>query len=253
MARMTYLEIVRDVLLEVTNGGVYCTTIDESIESTQIAEIVKNTYYHIIDGRNWPHLFTLFQLTETSASTPTHFTISTNVMDIDFIKYNKVRAGETRNRYEEIYYREPKEFIEILNGRVSDNSNVTIITDTSGLPLNIHNDRPPQYYTSFDDSSIVMDSFDNAVETFLKTAKNQCHGKIYPTVTRTDSFIFDLPTEAFSYLLNESKSVAFLLIRNQPHAKAEQASTTQRRRMSWQAWTIDKKNTYPDFGRKKRK
>src|SRR5574339_547395 len=145
MARMTYLEIVRDVLLEVTNGGVYCTTIDESIESTQIAEIVKNTYYHIIDGRNWPHLFTLFQLTETSASTPTHFTISTNVMDIDFIKYNKVRAGETRNRYEEIYYREPKEFIEILNGRVSDNSNVTVITDTSGLPLNIHNDRPPQY------------------------------------------------------------------------------------------------------------
>ena len=54
----------------------------------------------------------------------------------------------------------------------------------------------------------------------------------------------------FSYLLNESKSVAFLLIRNQPYIKAEEYAKTQKRRMSWQAWTIDKKNTYPDFGRK---
>ena len=141
----------------------------------------------------------------------------------------------------------------MLNARISTDSNVDIITDTSGLPILVYNDRPPTYYTSFDDDAIVMDAYDNAVETFIKTAKNQCYVKKYPTVTMCDNFVFDLPTEAFSYLLAEAKSVCFLTLKQMQNPKAEQHSNTQRRRMSWESWNIDKQNSYPNFGRKSRK
>lgn len=250
---MTYLEIVRDIMLDVTNGGVWVTTIDESLESTQIAEIVKETYYRIIDGRDWPHLYNLFQLTQTSASTPTHLTIATNMVKIEYIKYDKRISTDTRSKYLDITYKTPFEFMSILNARVSDATNVDIITDPSGLPLNVYNDRAPQYYTSFTDDVIVCDSYDSDVETYLRTNKNQCYGKLYPTVTREDSHTFDLPTEGFSYLLSEAKSTASLLMKGAPNQKAEQHSVSQRRKMSWEAYNLNKMNTYPNFGRVSKK
>ena len=253
MARMTYLEIVRDIMLDVTNGGVWVRTIDESIESTQITEIVKETFYRIIDSREWPHLYSLFQLTETSASTPTHFTVPSNAVRIEYIKYDKRLSTDTRNKYLEVIYKTPLDFMNLLNARVSDASNVTIITDTSGLPLNIYNDKAPTYYTSFDNESVVMDAFDNTVETYLKTAKNQCYSKMYPTVTRTDTAVFDLPNEAFTYLLSEAKATASLSMKGIANLKAEQHSQSQKRRLSWEANNFKTNNSYYDAGRKSRK
>lgn len=250
---MTYLELVRDIALDVTNGGVWVTTIDESLESTQIAEIVKETFYRIIDGREWPHLYNLFQLTETGAITPTHLNLSTSMVKIKYIKYDKRTSTDTRSKYLDICYKTPYEFMNILNSRVSDASNVDIITDTSGLPLNIYNDRAPQFYTTFTDDVIVCDSYDSAVEAYLKTAKNQCYGKIYPTVTREDSHTFDLPTEGFTYLLSEAKSTASLLFKGVANAKAEENAKLQKRRLSWEAHNLAVNNTYPNFGRRSKK
>ena len=91
------------------------------------------------------------------------------------------------------------------------------------------------------------------VETFLKTAKNQCYGKVYPTVTVSDGFYFDLPPDAFSYLLNEAKSTCFLTLKQQQNNKAEQHAVTQRRRMSQEAWKLRNGITYPNYGRKSTK
>lgn len=246
---MTLLELVTDILNDMESDPV--SSIVDTEEADQVARIIRTTYFNIIDGREWPHLYTLFQLTQTDANTPTRLTIPNNIVRIKYVKYDKVRSGETRNRYEEIYYKTPHEFMDMLNARLSTESTVDVITDTSGLPINVYNNRPPQYYTSFDDDSIVMDAYDSAVESFLTTAKNQCYVKKYPTFDLCDDFYADLPTEGFSYLLAESKATAFQALKQIPNQKAEQHSISQRRRMSWDAWNIDKKNTYPDFGRKR--
>ena len=249
MARMTYIEIVRDINLAV-NQGEYIFTIDQTMDSTRITEIVKETYYRIIDARNWPQLWELTQLLETSALTPTHLTIPERLIKLTEFRYDKARAGDTRTKYANVRFLEPNNFLSMLNKRVSDAANIDTITDPSGLPLLIRNDIPPSHYTSFTDESVVLDSYDSAVESFLTTAKNQCYGRVYPSVTRDDEFVFDLPVEAFSYLLAEAKSTAMFAMRGFQDAKSEQHSNTQRRRLAWEAWNIDKKNRYPDFGRR---
>lgn len=248
---MTYLEIVSDILSDMDSDPV--SSIFDTVESTQVAEIVKTTYFNIIDGKDWPNLYQMFRLTETSASTPTHMTLSNTVMDVKYIKYNIRSIVDTKDRYQEITFLEPREFMHIVDERNSTATNVTQVTDASNIKINIFKDRAPIYFTSFNETVIVFDAYDADVETFLKTAKNQCYGKIYPTVSQTDAFYFDLPMDSFSFLLNEAKSVAFITLKQQQNPKAEQHAVTQRRRMSQQAWKLRNGIRYPNYGRKSTK
>lgn len=251
MARMTLLEMVQDILNDMDSDPV--DTYDLTTESQQVAQILKTTYFNIIDGRDWPHLYNIFQLTETSAATPTHLNIANTVVKVLWFKYDKALVTDTRTKYLEVTYKEPEEFLSMLNARVSDATEIDIITDPSGLPLNVYNNRSPQFYTSFTDDIIVCDAYDSAVETHLKAAKTQCYGKIYPSVTLSDGLYFDLPTEMYSYLLAEAKATAFGALKQAPNPKAEQWSVLQRRRMSWESYNINKMNKYPNFGRVSKK
>lgn len=247
MARMTLLEMVQDILSDMDSDAV--TSYTDTVESVQVAQILKTTYFNIIDGRDWPHLYQFFRLTETDANTPTHMTLVNDVMNVDWIKYNVRNATDTKDRYHKIEWKSPEEFMMILDSRDSSATNIDVIT-SNNIFFNVYNDRAPSYFTTFDEDLIVFDAFDSGVETFLKTAKNQCYGKVYPTVTLADGMYFDLPTEGFSYLLNESKSVVFLALKQVANPKAEQHSVTQRRRMSQEAWRFNKGIIYPDYGRK---
>ena len=251
MARLTYLEMVQDILSDMDSDTV--TTILETVESTQVTQIIETTYYNIIDGRDWPNLYQMFRLTETGISTPTHMTLGTTVMDLKYVKYNTRTATDTKDRYTEMQFLEPQEFMNIVDGRNSAATNVTQVTDTSNIKINVYKDRAPIYFTSFNETVLIFDAYDEDVETFLKTAKNQCYGKVYPTVTTSDGFYFDLPPDAFSYLLNEAKSTCFLTLKQQQNNKAEQHAVTQRRRMSQEAWKLRNGISYPNYGRKSTK
>lgn len=258
MPLSTYLEIVDSIHQDLNgpNNQEIIYTLHQTQLSSMITRVVKEVYYHIIDGKDWPQLYQLFQLTQTSGSTPTHMTIPTNVMDFEYIKYNSIKDGETRANYKNIEFKYPKDFMDMLDARDSTASTVDVITDTSSVPLNIINDRSPLYWTSFNDDTIVFDAYDSAVDTTnLLTTKTQCRGKIYPTVTESNTFVFDLPIDAFSYFLAEAKSSCFALITKEPNAKAEQMSNTQRRRMSSEAHKIDinKNILYPNYGRRGKK
>lgn len=252
MPVMTYLEMVEDILNDMESDPV--TTIAETEESRQVVQILKTTYFQIIDGKDWPHLYNMFQLTATGGSTPSHMVIPANVMDFQYIKYNVRNATDTKDKFKAITYLEPLEFMNKVDSRDSSSSDVTQVTDTSGIYINIYNERAPQWWTSFDDSNVVFDAYDSAVDaTSLVAVKTQCRGKIYPTVTEDDAFEFDLPVDAFSFFLAEAKSVCFTSIKQAPNAKVEQQATTQRRRMSQESHKIDNSIKYPNYGRKGRK
>lgn len=249
--RMTYLEIVTDILSDMDSDEV--SSIFDTVESNQVAQIVETTYYNIIDGKDWPHLYKPFQLTESSTTTPTHMAIANTVMDIQYVKYNVRKVADTRDRYTEMMFKEPHEFMKMVDDRDSSATNIDQVTDPSSILINVYNDRAPTYFTSFDEETIIFDAYDSAVETFLKTAKTQCYGKVYPTVTRVDSFYFDLPQDAFSYLLNEAKSTCFITLKQQQNIKADQHASLQKRRMSQEAWKLRNGITYSDYGRKAHK
>lgn len=249
MAKKTLLDIVQDILSDMDSDEV--NSINDTIESLQVSQIVKSTYFNIIDGKDWPFLYQFFQLEASGTSLkPTHMKLPETVIDVSIIKYNRRTSTDTFDRFEEIKYKTPEEFLDLVNVRHSDATNMLVVTEASGVKLNIINDQAPMYFTSFDDEYLVFDSYDSILDTTLQTSKTQCQGKVHPTFTLSDTFIPDLPAQMFSYLLNEAKSTCFLVLKQSANQKAEQHSISQRRRMSQDAWRIKKGITYPNYGRK---
>jgi hypothetical protein len=240
MKKLTLLEIVQDILSDMDSDEV--NSITDTTESLQVAQVVRTTYSHIIDGRDWPHLYTLFQITGWSdGDKPTHLTIPEDVVEVMWLKYDK----------KEVAYKSPESFLQLVDVRDPALTTVDTVVDVSGVSLYILNDRAPSYWTSFDEKTIIFDSYDSAVENTIVTAKTQAYGKRLPVFTMEDSFVPDLPAQAFSYLLAESKAHASMSLRQAQDGKAEQYSLTQRRRMSQEAWKVQGGVTIPNYGRKR--
>jgi len=249
MAKMTLLEMVQDILSDMDSDEV--NSINDSTESLQVAQIIKSTYYNIVDGKDYPFFKELFQLDSNgTVARPTHMRLPETIIDLEWIKYDCIKDGETRNRYTKIIYKTPEEFLEIVDKRVSTASNIQVVTDSTGIKLNIYNDKAPTYFTSFDDDYLVFDAFDSDVDSTLQNSKTQCHGKRSVTFTLSDSFIPDIPVQMFSYLLNDAKSACFVTLKQMANPKVEQQAVSQKRRMSQEAWRISNGISYPNYGRK---
>lgn len=251
MAKMTLLEMVQNILSDMEEDVV--TSYTDTVSSQAVAEIIKNTYDNIISGRDWPHLYKMFKLTSTGTNTPTRMILPETIMSLEYVKYNKKRPGESRDRFTEIPFFEPQEFMRILDDRDGSDDAIAIVNDPdSQVPLNVYTDRHPTMYTSFSEAALTFDGYYGDVENGARlfTDNTQCYGRLYPNIVMANSLYFPLPIEAYQMLLEEAKSTAFLTLKQMPNQKAEQHSVTQRRRMSQQAWTIRNGIKYPDYGRK---
>ena len=252
MAKMTLLEIVQDVLSDMTSDVI--NSIDDTEEAQQVAQIVKSTFMAMMSNRNWPHTRQLINLI-ASADTdrPTHMTIDDEIKEMISVYYDKRKNGETRLLYKEVDWRDPDDFLRITNNRNSDNSNIVVVNDPSGVVLLIQNDKAPTYYTSFDDETLVFDSWDEEVENTLQSSKTQARAYVTPTFEMSDTYIPDLPEEAFSALLEECKSRAQFKLHSVQDIKSEQEATRQQRWLSRKAWKVAGGIRYPNYGRRGRR
>lgn len=250
--RYTLLEIVQDVLNDLDAD--FVNSINETVEAQQIAQIAKSCFNEMISNRDWPHLKQLGQLEASGDLTkPTHMILPSGIKKTEWISYDKKKFGQTKLDYKVIKYLYPDEFLDTVNRRNSDNTNVTTVIDFSGTPVLVLNDKPPQYWTSFDDEYIVFDAYDSAVDDTLKKAKTQVFFVKEPSWSVSDDFIPDLPEEAFSALVEEVKSTAFLALKQMPNQKAEMKANRQNRWLSRKAWKAHGGVRYDDYGRKGRR
>lgn len=248
MAKMTVLAMVQDILSAMNSDSV--NSIDDTEEAYDVAMLIKTVYMDMMTDKDWKHLKTLAALTATSSSTPSHMLLPDNVQRIEWIKYNKAKSTDTRTKYSDVEYKDPKEFLDIIMVRDSSASTVDLITDPSGRTLYIRNDLAPTYWTSFDDEYIVFDSYDSAVESNLQASKVMCSVYQDATFTLSDSFIPDLPSKSFPLLLSEAKSFAFAQIKEVQNAKEDQRARRQRTRQSRESWRSNGGIKYPDYGKK---
>jgi hypothetical protein len=249
--KMTLLEIVQDVLNSLDSDNV--NSITDTIESEQIAQIAKTCYFEIISNRNWPHLRNLFQLESSgNLARPNYLRIPDTLKQLEFFRYETVKDnGKIENK--EVVFKHPDDFLRIISKRNSTDSTVETVIDPGGSKLLIYNNASPSYWTSFDDYYLVTDSYDKAVDDTLQKEKTQCLGYLHPTWVHEDDAIPNLPPEAFSALLAEVKSTAFVEVKQMANQKAEQKSARQQRWLSRKAWRVEGGVRYDDYGRKGRR
>ncbi|CAH9015059.1 head completion adaptor [Vibrio phage 468E53-1] len=247
--KMTFLEMVQDIHNDLDLDLI--NSIDDTVESQQVAQIIKTTYFAMMSNRNWPHLRKTIQfIASNTTQRPTHMTVPEGMKELEFVNYNCQKEGETRLRYKAIKWLEPDSFLIKANALNTDADNTQVVNDPTGVQLVIKTDKAPEFFTSFDDKTLVFDSFDSDVENTLQVSKCQCMAYMMPNWTHSDSAIPDLPAEAFISLLEEAKSKASLKLKQSADNKAEQESVRQRNWLSRKAWKVNGGIQYPNYGRK---
>lgn len=252
--RQTLLEIVQDLLASVEDDEVNSITDTET--ATRVANIVKENYYNIISAAELPEHHTFFELdTSSDPNKPTVMSLPTSVASIQFLKYN-VTDGATAD-FRDMRFIPLDTFLERMYNLDETEDNVTRFTLTiSGATIDflVLNDKPPEYYTTFDDNTIVFDSYVEDTETFLLKNKTLGYGQVLPTFELLDTYVPDLDSKQFSLLINECRRQVFDELRQSDNRLA-----AERARKAWIKLQRDKRaipfpysyyNDLPNYGRR---
>lgn len=246
--KLTLLEIVQDILNDLDSDEV--NSISDTLESQQVAQIVKSCFNELTSNRNWPQQRKLIQLDAlTDLDKPNYLRAPSNMKELVFFRYECRKPDEEHEDWQDVKYKEPEAFLRYTSSRRGDN--VIQVTDFSGSRLYILNDQAPKYWTSFDDKHIVTDAYNKDIEDTLQNYKTQCLAYMSPMWEHTDDAIPDLPDDAFALLVEESKSTASMKLKQVADQKAEQKSARQNRWLSRKSWTVNGGIQYPDYGRKR--
>lgn len=220
--KYTLLELIQRILSSIKGEEV--SNYNDTAESLVVRDIIKECYYNIVGNQDFPELKTLFELTASSSSTPTKMSIPSDVIGLEWVKYNKIAAGETAPSFGFVEYVPLEEFVARMHMLSTTDSNVGTYNLTTGtsdaIEFYYRKDKAPDYYTSFDDSTIVFDSYDLGVEAFLAKNKTLCYGLKATTWTDSNSFTLPLDAQQFNILLKEAKVLAWEELRQSPNQTA---------------------------------
>lgn len=249
MAKKTLLQITQDILNDMDSDEV--NSINDTVESNQVANIVLSTLESMWANRNWPHTRRLVNLTASGdSSKPTIMTITDSVKEVISVYYNKAKVTDTGLKFMPVKWIEPDDMLRVMYNRNTADPHVVTFDGGSGQTFIVTNNTAPTYYTSFDDTTLVFDSYDAGVDTTLTAGKTQMRAYTIPNASLTDEYIPDLPLEAFPLLIEEAKSKCQFKLKQFNDVKAEQESKRQNQWISRKSWRVNGGIKYPSFGRK---
>lgn len=220
--KRTLLELTQDILASLDGDEV--AAIADTSEATSIANIIRQCFYEIAATYKLPEHYALFELTETSASTPTIMTRPTDVITIDWIKYDNKLSTETPTDYREISFLPFDEFQFrqlTLDSDATDIARFNLTVGSDIFPMVHTITRDPLFYTTFNDSTVVFDGYKSTEETFLRKTKTMCYGLKESSWTHSDSAVPNLDHKLSNVLFQTAKAQCFQELKQVENPSAE--------------------------------
>ena len=250
MAKLTLLQLVNSTL-STTLDLDPVSSINDTIESSQVADISRDTYFELISEFDWPHVKQYGELEALSdVNRPNMIKIPTQVSKIEEIYYDISLEDDADKTLRKLIYKEPKDFIDLTNLNKSGDSNVIEVDPGTSVTLFIRNDIAPTYWTTFDNELIVTDSYNSDEDTTLQESKSQVLYYKTPDWTESDSFIPDLDEKLFPTFLAEVKRRSSLLLRQSPSIIDEQSARRGKAIFRHEAERYDRTDRKARYGRR---
>lgn len=211
---MNLLEAINSVLSATKSFPV--ADWNDTAESRVVADIIKRQLKILTNDRDIKELKSLRTLDSLSDTTkPTSFVYPDKVDEVYWIKYK-----DSNSKYQLVHYLDPIEFINKTDTNDPTSTNSQLV-DMNGVKITITNNRGPKYWTSFDDQTIIMDSFDSSVDNTLQESKVQAYVREYPEFTLSNTFELPIDPDLEVVLIEQSISSAYLEIKGAGNPKAE--------------------------------
>jgi len=195
--KLTLLEIVQRALSAIDSINI-TTLSDDSIEAEQLVLITQRVYEEILSRHKWKFLRT--EGTLDIGTNAWEMEVPQYLISLERIKYNN----------EDVNYLDPEDFKDLIDSRIDeDNDDV----NDSGIRL----DSDPQYWTSYNTTTIVFDSYDSDTESHLTSSNSYIMYLERPSSNlENDSDIPELPFRFHHVLLYGVLAYAFEELKQDP-------------------------------------
>lgn len=213
-------------------------SISDTEESMQVAEQLEEVYYELLARQDWPFLRKPLVLTALAdVDSPTSYTIPDDVKLIERITYNVSETGGYTKR--ELCYVEPETFLERCQAS-EDSADHQVVTLGNKVKFYVATNRWPSIWTSFDDTTVVMDAVHLDFETTLTTTKISGYGIVIPAFTVSDEFEPPLPSNMQPLLQAELNRQCFRYFKQVESVTDEQKAKRQLARGRREAGKTDR-------------
>lgn len=226
MQRLTLLEMVQNILSAMNSDEV--NSISDTVESHQVAEEIRTTFYDLYGNRDLGSFEGLVNLDSPgNAQTPHILSVPANVSFVKWVKYRDHRANGLT--YVDVDYLPPEEFISrVVEQSEPGSFQMVSLTPSSPVKFPVLTNRAPRFYTIFStEQKLVFDSFDKEFESWLTASNSLAWGVIQKEFVLADDFIPPIDANFFPHFLAEAKSACFITIKEVANSKEEQRARRQ--------------------------
>jgi hypothetical protein len=254
--KQTLLKLTQDVLSSIDGDEI--NSINDTIESKQVVALIKRCYANIVESGDYPVQYTLFQLTASGDATkPTLMTLPTDdVKNVQWVRYDNATLGDTDKVFQPVEFLPLEEFVTRMQAlRPSEDTSLVTFNETiagAAIQFIAMSDKAPSFYTTFDQSTLIFDSYDATVDTTLQSSKTLAYGEAVLPWTESDTYV--IPINDHQLLLNETIAWAWAELKQSVNTKAEREVRGQKVTLQRKKDVVDGSSNFhvktPNYGRK---
>lgn len=240
----TVQRVLEKLDLDVVNS------INDSQDAILVAREAEDTFYDLLSRDEWPDQIDLIEVESLGdTSNPTGLRLPTNTIKISSVRYDVTASGETETTIKELEQLSVEDFLDRVYNRSSSDTNVVTV-DYKDIPLYVYNDKAPEFYTTFDNEQIILDSWYQDVETTVQGSKSVVRAMTVPTFQSSDSYVIPLEATVYPLYLSEVTAAASFSLNGTQSPEEERRRNRGISRLRRTAFRTGTQSLRNDYGRK---
>ena len=221
MAKRTILQLVSQLGEGIESDEI--ESLNETIEASDIANILEQTYKEILNRKTWEFMKGHIRQLEAS-------TLGANVLTIpaDVLKVEKITYKDSNGFFVDVTYLSAEDFMMIVQARNTANDNTIAIVNAAGVSINVRTDATPLYWTSFDEATVTFDAYDTALGIENLPTDSVIISDVMPVTDFTDPLaVLNIPERMETLVFNEALSTCNYRLRQTADPRTDRIARRQ--------------------------
>ena len=224
MAKRTILQLVQEIGEGIDTDEI--DSLNETEEVVRIVNILEQTLKEVLDRKTWEFMKGKVRQLDVRLAGSTE--LNTLLIPSDVTRITCLRYKDDNGKFYDVTYMPACDFIAMMQARTATEADITAITNSDGVELNVRTTVPPQNWTSFDEEVITFDSYNSTTGTGNLIADSVIIADVMPVTDFTDPIaVLNIPERMETLVFNEALVTCNYRLRQTADPRADRVARRQ--------------------------